>query len=295
MTHAFLITAYKDETQLSCLVTQLLKYQSLIYIHIDKKSGTLLKNFISKYAGNEKVKVISNPVNVYWGGFSHLKAILILLKEAYKNPANSRFHLLSGQDLPLKSKKYFALFFKTNEHKEFITNFQLPDPRWQNGGLDRVKYYHLNDILDPKKYFFPRINGRFVRFQKWIGLKRKQPSYIANYHGGGTWWGLSRNAIDEIMRFQKNHPDFIKFFKHTYCGEEIFFQTILCNSALRDSIVSEDLRYIDWDTPGGRFPAVLDESALDKILKEETFFARKFDSETSADLRKRIEEIVDGE
>lgn len=295
MTHAFLITAYKDEVQLSCLVTQLLKYQSLIYVHIDKKSRKLLQTFISKYAGNENVKDISDPVKVYWGGFSHLKAILFLLKEAYKNPANSRFHLLSGQDLPIVSKKEFAVFFETNANKEFITNFQLPDPRWQNGGLDRVNYYHLNDILDPKKYFFPRINGRFVRFQKWIGLKRKQPAYIANYHGGGTWWSLSRKAIDEIVNFNKKHPDFINFFKHTYCGEELFFQTILCNSALNESILSEDLRYIYWDTPGGRFPAVLDESALDEILKEQKFFARKFDSETSADLRKRMEDIVDGE
>jgi hypothetical protein len=295
LTHAFLITAYKDEAQLCSLVTQLLKYPSLVYIHIDKKSAELLENLTRKYSGNKRITLIPTPVNVSWGGFSHLKAILILLKEAYKNSENFRFHLLSGQDLPIKSKSEFDLFFKANKNKEFITSFKLPDPQWMNGGLDRVKYYHLNDILNPKKYLFPRINGRWIRFQKWIGLKRKQPAYISDYYGGGTWWTLSRKAIDVIMDFDKRHPDFIGYFKHTNCGEEIFFQTILSNSTLKDSIMPEDLRYIDWTIPNGNFPAVLDESYLDKMLTKQKFFARKFDSGISHDLRKRIEELVDGE
>jgi hypothetical protein len=295
LTHAFLITAYKDEEQLSSLVTQLLKYDSLIYIHIDKKSKSLQKNFRDRYAGNDRVKIIADPVKVYWGGFSHLNAILILLEKAYENPANSRFHLLSGQDLPIRSKKDFDAFFEINGHKEYITNFKLPAPQWQNGGLDRIKYYHLNDILDPKKYFFPRINGRFIRLQKWLGMKRKQPSYISDYYGGGTWWTLRREAVNEIMSFTKKHPDFVSCFKHTYCGEEIFFQTILCNSKLKVSIISEDLRYIDWSAPDGKFPPVLDESYLEKMYQKEIFFARKFDSGVAIELRKKIEAVVNGE
>lgn len=294
MTHAFLITAYKDEAQLCSLVTQLLKYQSRIYIHIDKKSGSLQGKLSNKYANNDRIKIISNPVKVYWGGFSHLKAILLLLNEAYKNLDNARFHLLSGQDLPIKSTNDFDLFFKTNADKEFITCFKLPDPQWAGGGLDRIKYYHLNDILDPKKYLFPRINGRFIRFQKWLGMERKQPTYISNYYGGGTWWSLSRKAVDEIMDFNKKHPDFISYFKNAYCGEELFFQTILSNSALNDSVMPEDLRYIDWNVADGKFPPVLDESYLEKIFKKEKFFARKFDSGISENLRKRLAEVVDG-
>lgn len=294
MTHAFLITAYKDETQLCSLVTALLKYDSRIYIHIDKKSRELQKSLSGKYVSNENIKIISDPVNVRWGGFSHLKAILILVNEAYKDSGNDRFHLLSGQDLPIRSKKDFDLFFQTNAEKEYITCFKLPDPQWANGGLDRLSYFHLNDILDPKKYFYPRVNGRLVRLQKWVGIKRKKPSYISDYYGGGTWWSLSRKAIDEVVRFQKQHADFFRYFKNTYCGEELFFQTILNNSSLKDSIMPEDLRYIDWNVADGKFPPVLDESYLEKILSGQKLFARKFDSETSPVLRKRIHAIIDG-
>lgn len=276
------------------LVTQLLKYPSYIYIHIDKKSSALQKSITEKCAGNNRVKIIANPVSVYWGGLSHLKAILLLINEAFKNRAIARFHLISGQDLPIRSTQEFDSFFNANADKEYITSFRLPDPQWANGGLDRVSYYHLNDVLDPKKYFFPRINGRFIRLQKWLGIKRKQPSYISAYSGGGTWWSISRQAIVEILDFQKAHPDFIRRFKHTYCPEEIFFQTILNHSALRENLMPEDLRYIDWNVAGGKFPPVLDESYLQKIFQTKKFFARKFDSAISEKLRKRLEEIVDG-
>ena len=276
-------------------MTQLLKYSSRVYLHIDKKSKTLQEKLEEKYGGTQNVFFIPNPVKVYWGGFSHLDAILMLLKAAYAEPGNMRFHLLSGQDLPIRSRAEFDLFFKLNETKEYITCFKLPDAQWANGGLDRVGYFHLNDIFDPKKFIFPRINGRLLRLQKWLGLERKKPGYISSYYGGGTWWSLSRRAADEIFNFRKAHPDFTGRFKHTYCPEEIYFQTILSHSALKDSIMPEDLRYIDWDAPGGKFPPVLDESYLEKIFKNEKFFARKFDSGTSESLRKRLEEVVDGE
>lgn len=294
LTHAFLITAYKDEVQLHTLVTQLLKYPSHIYIHIDKKSPALQKNITEQYTGNDRVKIIANPVSVYWGGFSHLEAILLLINEAFKNRENARFHLISGQDLPIRSTQEFDSFFKANAEKEYITSFRLPDPQWANGGLDRIHYYHLNDVLDPKKYFFPRINGRFIRLQKWLGVKRKQPSYISAYYGGGTWWSISRKAIAEIHDFQKAHPGFLRRFRHTYCPEEIFFQTILNHSSIRENLMPEDLRYIDWNVVGGKFPPVLDESYLQKIFRTKKFFARKFDSEISENLRTRLEEIVDG-
>jgi hypothetical protein len=292
--HAFLITAYKDEVQLCHLITQLLKYNSRVYLHVDKKSRDLQENLERKYSGNKNVCILQDRVKVYWGGFSHLEAILALLKRAHADEDNLRFHLLSGQDLPIRSKKELDDFFRTNVEKEYITCFKLPDTQWANGGLDRVNYFHLNDILDPKNYLFPRINGRFLRLQKFFGIKRKMPSGISSYYGGGTWWSITRKAADEIFDFQKKHPGFLRRFRNTYCPEEIFFQTILSHSSLKENIMPEDLRYIDWNVEGGKFPPVLDETYLEKMFSRKKFFARKFDSGISASLRERLEAAVDG-
>jgi len=288
MKHAFLITAYKDPEQLYILIDELKKYNSNIYIHIDKRSAQLKKDAALKYSPTENVHIISDSIKVHFGGFSHLKAILILLDEAYKNSDNFYFHLISGQDLPIKSKKEFELFFEKNRDNNFITNFKLPDKNWSNGGLDRMEHYHLNDLFDPKKDLFLPLSRRFINLQNRLKIKRKQPNYINSYYGGGTWWSLSLNAINTVMAFIKKHPDFIRFFKHTHCGEEIFFQTILMNGEIKSQIINDDLRYINWNTKHGSCPALLDLDDKENIFKKEYMFARKFDSKMSAGLRREV-------
>lgn len=289
MTHAFLITAYKDLEQLSSLIQQLKHRDSYIYIHIDKKSKQLLDNLKDKFSPKDNVFVISDPVKVNWGGFSHLQAILLLINEAKKNPLPNYFHLISGQDFPITSRTAFDSFFEANAGKEFLSYAKMPDSQWEDGGLKRIDYYHLNDILDPKKYLFPRLNGRFLRLQKFLHMKRKYPTYIKDFYGGGTWWSLSRNSITEICSFTTQHPSFADWFKNTHCSEEVFFQTILLNSSLKDKVVNDDLRYVNWDLKNGSCPANLDESDLETILNcKNKFFARKIDSSFGKGLREKL-------
>ena len=49
MKHAFLITAYTDEVQLSNLIDELGKKNAEVYIHIDKRSAELTKTITQKY------------------------------------------------------------------------------------------------------------------------------------------------------------------------------------------------------------------------------------------------------
>ena len=151
MKHAFLITAYKDAEQLSLLIQVLCTYNSEIYIHIDKRSEKLTNEIKQKYSGFKNIHILKKAINVYFAGFSHLRAILMLIEEAFKNPEIVYFHLISGQDLPLLSPEKFELFFNKNKEQNFISFFPLPNPGWTKGGKDRMELFHLNDLLDPKK------------------------------------------------------------------------------------------------------------------------------------------------
>ncbi len=292
MKHAFLITAYKDAEQLGFLINELCHFNSEVYIHIDKRSTELITEIIQKYTSLKNIHFIQDPIKVHFGGFSHLQAILILLYEAYKNKANDYFHLISGQDLPVRSKKEFESFFEKNNGKDFITHFKLPHEGWENGGLNRIELYHLNDIIDPKGNLFSKFNKKFISLQNMFRIKRKRPRYIHSYYGGGTWWSLSRNAITAVIDFNKKHPRFINYFKSTHCGEELFFQTVLLNCDYKNEMVNNDLRYINWSTKHNSCPALLDFEDLEPILKQEHFFARKFDGKISAELREEIQKIT---
>ena len=47
-----------------------------------------------------------------------------------------------------------------------------------------------------------------------------------------------------------DHPEFVSFFRRVFIPDELFFQTILVNSELRNRIVNDDLRYMRWTATG---------------------------------------------
>jgi hypothetical protein len=61
----------------------------------------------------------------------------------------------------------------------------------------------------------------------------------------------------------------------TWAVDEVFFQTILCNSPLKDTIVNDNLRYIALQ-PDFR-PVVYTMSDAPTLASCGKFYARKFD------------------
>ena len=71
------------------------------------------------------------------------------------------------------------------------------------------------------------------------------------------------------------NPDYVRFFEHVFVPDELFFQTIIMNSALRDTVVNDNLRYVDWTREPA--PAVSTRDDLTALLELGQLFARKFD------------------
>ena len=100
----------------------------------------------------------------------------------------------------------------------------------------------------------------------------------------------STHYCDEpyILEYIKEHPEIIRFFKYTWAPDELFFQTILYNSHLRNTLVDRSLWYIDWNTKGPPKTLTLDD--YKNIMSEKALFARKFDLNISGKLISAIEE-----
>ena len=97
-------------------------------------------------------------------------------------------------------------------------------------------------------------------------------------YGGSGWWALSRLAAEHVVDTADRSPELVRYFRRTRVSDEIFFQTILMNSPLSESIVNDDLRYLEWRNPavaGG--PAVLRREDFASIERSPKLFARKFD------------------
>ncbi len=270
---AILITAYTNVNSLKEIIIFFNKNYEIyfnFYIHVDSKSNIQLQDL------NEFKNVfVWKKYKIFWGGFNHLKAILFLCEQALYNNNNQYFHLITCQDFP--SQK-IEEFLKIDVKKNYLQYFEVPrtDGGWkdENHGLDRVKYYQLFNLFDCRNGKKKKLNKKFVLLQKRLNFSRKF-SGIPLW-GGSTYWSLSRSVLQYIIDYTNNNGYFLNHFKHTFCPEELYFQTIILNSEHNNkSLVNNNKRYIDWNSGKGGYPAFLDISDLQNIILSNSFFCRK--------------------
>lgn len=282
MKQALLITAYKDVDQLLELVHFFPPDQFTIYIHFDRKSKVDISRL--EQLRNQRIQLLSRRYRVNWGGRNHLLAILHLAEEALKNPENQFFHLISGQDFPVKPVSFFLEELDCS--KNYLQYVPYPVSYLTNGASDWFEYYHLYDALNGKQYL--PWNRRLVNLQRKIGFRRKLPMFVSQFYYGSTYWSLNRNALQYVIDYTRAHPAFLARMKYTFCSEELYISSILMNSDFADSVMNDNLRYIDWRTFKSGSPRTLDETDLDAVMRSEKLFARKFSASGSKDLIMRL-------
>lgn len=105
---AYLILAHRNDYLFNTLIELLDNENNDIYIHMDKKTKNINEELLKNKVKKSNIYFV-NRIKCNWGGFSLVKAELNLLEEATKN--NYRYyHLLSGQDLPIKSQNEIYVF-----------------------------------------------------------------------------------------------------------------------------------------------------------------------------------------
>ncbi|MBD8348940.1 beta-1,6-N-acetylglucosaminyltransferase [Dysgonomonas sp. HGC4] len=287
---AILITAYKNYDHLEDLVN-FFDDNFNIYIHIDKKSSISKEN-LNKLFSKKRVQYVSQQYKINWGGINHLKAILELAKEAIDNKDNKYFHLITGHDYPIKPLEGFSKFFDNNKGNDFMEYHTLPYSPWPENGMDRLSRYNMYDLLDGRTGLNERLIKGFSKLQKAIGFKRSFSKDFPPLFGGSTYWSLKRESVEHVFQYMNDHPKYLKRFNYSFCSEEIFFQTILLNSPMKETIINNNMRFIIWEERNGNFPANLDFSDYENIKNSEALFARKFEYPVSEALLDKIKSDI---
>jgi hypothetical protein len=202
----------------------------------------------------------------HWAGFGHVRATLKGLADVVeRRVAFDYVVLLTAQDYPLRSSAYIERFLGDAGGRSFMNHWPLPSPFWEpRGGLDRLEDWHLIT---------------YRRLHLALPLRRHLPGSLQPY-GGGGYWCMARPVAEYVHEFVQRNPAYVRFFEHVYVPDELFFQTIVLNSPLRETIVNDNLRFIDWSEKPG--PTVLRIEHLPKLVESGKLFARKFDVSVDA-------------
>ena len=270
--HAILIETH---TNVDLLVRVLNKMQSenhYFFIHVDKKT----KNYNEFLAlKSDHVIFTSKRFDVKWGSVEQIYLTIELLNTAKKFPVNfDYYHLISGQDYPIKSNLAFDYFFDNTEQ-----SFMELD--WNNPILPRLMYYHFNGLFNVKKRGIgEKLERHGINLQKDISkyILLRKPLKQKLYKGS-NWWSLHNKLVDYILQYINSNPNYLKRFHFTSCCDEVFFHTIAFNSPLKETIELTDLRYYDWKQtyPTETLPRTLTEKDYGAIINSKSFFCRKVD------------------
>ena len=227
MLHAYLILAHKNQTQLIRMISALPKKNSHFFVHVDYKAN--INNFIDI---RHNAQICEKRVNIHWGGFSMIEATACLINMLrFSGFKPDYVHLLSGQDFPLNSSQTIDMFFENNYGKNFMDYHTIPFDGWaDNGGLDRICYKWNIDGGKRNKYLL----------ETCMFPADMQP------YGGSQWWSLTGECVEWLTDKCRPGELLYDFYRNTRIPDEMFFQTAVMNSSFAETVINDNLRYINW-------------------------------------------------
>lgn len=283
--HAYLIIAHKNIDQIQLLLSTIDDERNDIFLHIDAKAQKEGGSPLS-FTTQRSQLILVPPIKVSWGGASGIFVELNLLSAALEHAPYEYLHLISGQDLPIKTQDYIHAFFQQNGGKQYI-GF---DKKANESGsfLNRVSYYY------PLRETVGRIDGPtwsrplraaeklLVLLQRCAGVDRTKGE-SDRYWKGANWFSITGDFASYVIQ---NEAQLKKRYAQTFCADEVWLQTLIMNSPYRQNLGSGNLRYIDWERGG---PYVFRSSDFDLIKTSDKLFARKFDITVDKEI---IDEVV---
>jgi len=291
---AYCMLVYKNPEQVSRLIERIYSPSDYFYVHRDKRREGVLR----KYG--------RCPSDERWEGLLRkYRNGNVLFASKYKTPRCSfkvvegvldamnycrhfdydYFVFLSGQCYPIKpvSKIKDELARRSVAYMEY---FRLPSSHWEgeNAGLDRIRYYHIATGDERCGIRIPRLN-------------RTLPYGLQPY-GGGYHCCLPRRFVEYVQDYVSNHPKIISFYRYCWMPAEMFFHTIIMNSALKCDVVNDHRWYIRWLRRGHPrwlghgHPAILRKEDFNDIMRSDKLFARKFDISIDRDVLDLIDREI---
>ncbi len=284
--HAYLIMAHKDDLTLHTLLRLLDDPRNDIYIHMDAKATSWNENYACKQLLTSTLRAIPRK-NCVWGSYSQIEIELDLIQAATKSSNYAYYHLLSGEDLPIKTQDVIHNFFDKHNGTEFVRYASVPCDCMSR----LVGHFVWNRFAKKRNakllLHLDNLCSRIVRMMS-------EPQALPKLMKGDNWFSIT----DEFARYVISKRSWIQStFCNSFCCDEVFLQTLLWNSSFKDKAycqpgednVGAIARLIDWKR-GQPYCFRIDD--LHELESSKFMFARKFDCEKDSEIISAVEMSV---
>ncbi len=279
--HAYLIIAHNEPQILQLLLSQLDYPGNDIYLHIDAKAKEMNQEFAKWKPCHAGFELAKEPLHAGWGGYNMIRVEMMLFERAHQNGPYTRYHVMSGVDLPIKSQQEIHNFFSGHTQREYVSFWETPEHLRDLKRKTRYYYLfneHLKDKKTWKHKFSTPVRKLALIGQKLFFVRRHAKT---EFKKGSVWVSITEEFCTYLVG-RKQH--ILKSYRKMLCADEIFLQTELWNSPFRKNIIltgdlsEESLRLIDWERGN---PYVWQDKDLEELKQSDCLFARKFSAANS--------------
>ena len=288
--HAYLILVHTQPAQVRTLLSLLDDPRNDIYVHVDRKAP-FGAEALEGCCVHSRVHFIEPRFSIHWGGSNMMLATLALLKAATATP-HAYYHLISGQDLPIKDQDTIHAFFAAHAGQEFI-QFWPADPS-ETRRATRFYLFPEHNGSQPGRLVNKLVRGVMKPFG---GINRDLDLRLSS-----SWFSIT----DACARHVVSREAWLKKrFVHTTMPDEVFIGTVVWDSPFRERLFDDsihlerqedkrtvlpgDLRLIDWTRGTAEHPWTFREEDWDLLTDSPCLWARKFDQRVDARVIDRLE------
>lgn len=286
MRHAILILAHHEPWLLDKILSYFNHEAFDVYLNIDPSMKVLDADYFAKKYPN--IRHISCK-RLHWGGFSLLKVELEMLECAMNEGRADYFHLISGQDYPIKPREYFINFFERENGRNFIFYQDNSD---YDRYFERLNYYLPYDFMQGRNDKGRQFIERLKSWQRKLHIANSVGGFPKRMYVGSQWFSITREAVKMIVDYTHEHPRFYRRLKYTFAPEEVYIVTLLMNFFDHKKICSYNLRLIRWVEENGSFPAQLDSKHFRLVAGSTAMLARKLLKSVSEELIATIDRYL---
>jgi Core-2/I-Branching enzyme len=284
----YIMLVHTNADQIIRMINQLSTPNTRFVIHVSRNCEPGIYEALRTATKDNPGIAFAKRTRIMWGNFDIIQALLncidLICTQGYEY---DRAYILSGQDYPLQSNAYIQQTLAKFDGQQIMEYFPLPDDI-RGHHQNRWRYYHfwLKDrhlhvpLVQPKNILLRLIS----KFSSVLLPKRRIPAGFQLY-GGSFWSGFTPQAIAYLHTFSHSNQGkkVIRFFKSNLHPGEMFLQTVLLNSPLKDTIANVNLHYVKFPPDSGH-PVFFTIKDFDEIASRDELFARKIDSRIDADI-----------
>jgi Core-2/I-Branching enzyme len=278
----YIVTAHTLPDHLVRLVRRLDSDNARFFVHVDARAPASVVATVERELGGAPHVQLLPRHRCHWASFSLVRAALKGIRAILDSPEELDYGvLLTGQDYPLRPANLIERRLQDAHGHSFLTH------RPATGRfLRRLTRFHWHGTVLGRRM---RLPNRLMP----LTLKRSLPAGLEPYTGSAHWC-LSRECLRYIGELEARRPELIDFFRWSAVPDEQFFQTILMSSPLAETVVNDDLRYIDWSDDANS-PRTLTSDDLGPLLASDALFARKFDPRVDAHVLDALDESIEAQ